>query len=146
MRYILLLIFLFSCEVGNAGWVNPKFDKYLAKFKEEARIRGVDWNPYNFDFIIEVSTSANIARTIHTFTGDRIGKTLINPDVFERQEFEIEFILFHEFGHLFYLFDHQDQNDFIMSATDKTFLGAWTMPAFRTIKLDYYFDKAKKLE
>jgi hypothetical protein len=145
MKYIIFLVFLFSCEVGNAGWVNPKFDKYLAKFKEEARIRGVDWNPYNFDFIIEVSTSANIARTIHTFTGDRIGKTLINPDVFERPEHEIEFILFHEFGHLFYLFNHLDKDDFIMSAKESTYIGWWTIPTFRKYRLDYFFNSAKKL-
>lgn len=83
------LVFLLSCEVGNAGWVNPKFDKYLQKFQDEAKSRGVKWNPYNFD--------------------------------------------------------HTDKDDFIMSATDKTFLGVWTMPAFRTIKLNYYFDKAMTL-
>ena len=144
MKYLIPLFFLFACE-ANAGWVNPKFDNYLTKFKQEAESRGVKWNPYNFDFIIEVSTSADIARTVHTFSGDRIAKTLINPDIFDRPEHEIEFILFHEFGHLFYLFDHSDRDDFLMSAKESTFMGGWTIPTFRKERLNYFFNRAKTI-
>jgi hypothetical protein len=135
---VILLIFLCSCY-HNAGWVNYRLEPFLHTFISEAEIRGVEWNPYGWDFVLDFHEKAHPLGVTKFGCFDDMQCVFISRKIFDEIEFMREVIVFHEFGHLFYGYGHGDSANFIMYPRD--FYGAYSDDEFREKTLDYFFTK-----
>ena len=101
MKYLPLLLILFSCNMVHESYIQPELRKYYDQFFIEAQLRGVDLP--DKETIIQFGTPSKWDRQGEAEHGKTWDKIVIRKSFYDEHinncESCIEMLVFHELGH-----------------------------------------------
>lgn len=124
---IIIVIFLFSsCSLIEEPIINidNRLDKYIELYQYECDVRGIDWNPENIVFKVQIieNLTTKGGEQVSGLTIYKKKETLIQIDknqydryVNSEREYIVEYIMIHEFLHAFHKLDHSKDRMNIMN-------------------------------